>query len=426
MAASDTGSPAGNDARRPGLLRRWRPGLVTALLLGAAVLWQVAPVSRHTNEQPDRAAAGPEAGTVAPSAVTASASAAAGPDTGRPASAPGGIALPGGLSPQQLADIESQWCTHGSQQELQQMEALMAGMSPSGAREADRFHAVLNSWPSTHARIAVAERLRQRWQQALRSRGDDASLALSWLLMTGPRGRPDLPRLQGLQDLASRSTHPFVQAAAHHWRAACKAMSGCQAVPASRWAALEPDNLAAWAAAASEGPPDAAQLLHWQQARRWDDGSAFLMRTLVDLPWPAEPGLAQEETIKETLDWGGAWSVLPASLLSHCSTAQDRQDLRAACARAAELLWSAPTPSALSWLLASELAERTGLATDAPWPARMASLEAAQSRQGAQRSLLSPEATPGEPCAWQKGARKALRQWAAHGEWAHREGVEQP
>ncbi len=397
--------------------RRW-----LQILAALAALLGIAWLLRASRDGPDDAER-PPAPTAAsqPAAQNASGSKAAsinvGPAAPSPAAASGQV-----LSDAALASIEAQWCSHGSLQESQQQAAALAGEGE--ALDADgqaRLRALEDSWPSTQARRQIRARLLRAWQASLRQHGDDASLALALLIAHGPDETPPLAALQALQDLAMRSSDPWVQAVALQRRVQCQATPGCRAVPAERWALLDPENLAAWIASA---PPDAApsatRWKQWRQARRWDDGSSRMMQTLLALPWPDKPGLEQEIAMMELTGWRVTWStMLPLPLTKACRVRELPAQARQLCEQAADWLWGTPGASLLDWTLAVHLAQPGELGSQARWQAREQLVARARDEATLRDAQhFDPAAHPGDRCAWQAAMLRHLRHWAQHGEWA--------
>jgi len=414
LGSGKGGAHAMNALRR----RRWLQGLaaLAAGLLGAA--WLL----RAVHEVSDGPAM-PPVPTAASPAMAAQDSGHAAASTGAGASAPSPSAASAPvLSDAALASIEAQWCSHGSLQESQQQAAALAGEGETLDAEAQsRLRALEDSWPSTQARRQVRARLLRAWQASLRRHGDDASLALALLIGHGPHETPSTEALQALQDLAMRSGDPWVQAVALQRRAHCLATPGCRAVPAERWALLEPENLAAWVAATPpDAPPSIARWKQWSQARRWDDGSSRMMLTLLALPWPDKPGLEQEIAMMELTGWRVTWStMLPLPLTRACRVRELPAQARQLCTQAADWLWGTPGASLLDWTLAVHLAQPGELGSQARWQARE-QLVARAREEATLRDVerFDPASHPGDRCAWQASLLRHLRHWAQHGEWA--------
>ncbi len=324
------------------------------------------------------------------------------------------------LSDAALAQIEAQWCSHGSLQESQQQAAALASEGEELDAEAQaRLRAIEDSWPSTQARRQIRVRLLRTWQASLRQRGDDASLALALLISHGPHEAPPLDALQPLQDLAMRSSDPWVQAVALQRRVHCQSTPGCRMAPPERWPLLEPENLAAWIAAAPpDVPPTVTRWKQWSQARRWDDGSSRMMLTLLALPWPGKPGLEQEVAMMELIGWRVSWStVLPLPLTKACRVPNLAPQARQLCAQAADWLWGTQGASLLDWAIAVQLAQPGELGSETRWRAREQLVARAKEETHRDVERLDP-GDPADRCAWQASMLQHLRHWAEQSEWA--------
>lgn len=403
--------------------RRWPLALAAALLLLSGLAWLAwtprAPPDGVGVTQALGVSVPPVMPPVTPSVTPRSPQAPAPQAHTEPAQqapAPGAA-----LSEAALASIEAQWCSHGSLQESQQQAAALAGegdeLDPEAQARLTRMEA---SWPSTQARRQIRDRLLASWQASLRRRGDDASLALALLISHAPHEHPPLQALQRLQDLAVRSSDPWVQVVALQRRGLCQNTPGCHPAPAERWPLLEPENLAAWVASAPpEALPSASRWKQWAQARRWDDGSSRLLLTLLDLPWPASPGLEQEVAVLELTSWRLSWSTaLPLPLTRACRMPKLPPQPRQLCAQAADWLWGTPGASLLDWAIAVQLAHPGELGSEARWQAREQLVTQAKDEASREGARFSPESTPGDRCAWQGRLLQHLRNWAEHSEGA--------
>lgn len=359
--------------------RRWAVGgalLLALALLSGGALW------RGGASSPELAGSA-ELRTV-PTAPTASAApVAAAPAVTRPAavsSAPN-TAAPETAGPEQLRQIEAQWCTHGHQAHQQALESVFQSHGKQfSSHELDRvmrLSETLDRLPTNQARSNVEQRLLHEWVARLQRLGDARSQATALYLQVAHSTEPGVAVQTAFQQLAATSSDPYVL---HLWRlhdGACSVGGRCNAVPASRWSAIEPDNLLAWI------PPGIGPVrmteAQWQgvaQAKHARSYRYEVQARLLVLVSELNPGLALDVAL-ELIDRLADPPAEPAArLLSACEPPAVQTTRRQACLHAADLLWRQAQPSLVDRAKALALAQSLGADDQGAWPGRVAEAKA--------------------------------------------------
>ena len=367
-----------------GKKRRIAIGLIGALLVSWAG-WSVLKPAPASGPGEDAALISPPAAVVQPAMQGASSvtpHAASGGSTAL-AAQPTNMQPTKGSTPQQLAQIEAQWCTH-AQQAHQQAVASIEQSHPINFLEKldkQRFEARVQAeqdLPTSEARWLVRKRLKTRWIEQLRAQGDPRSLATASFLTleSSPADKSAL----AFQAEAASTRDPYVL---QLWRAVgryCETYGGCQKLPKERWAQVEPSNALAWLAGLDEstGMSDA----QWQGLARASYASNHtneLRVRLLNLLATTPPGLELEVGLELVGHISMPMDVRApsvSSLAQECRKPEAASRYRKTCLHASSLFWDTPQASFFQRGQAMALASGLSATAEPIWAARLAELEA--------------------------------------------------
>lgn len=337
-------------------------------LLGGGFLWLAtaadrAPATVAAN-LPTLAAAG------APTAALTTPSASAPLQAASP-STPTQALSPTQATPDQLAQIEAQWCTHGLQAHRQSLDSFFQSNRDASGMPTHTGAEALRSLPTTQARMAVQSQLLREWVERLQSQGDPRSVATALYLQVDKGAGWSAASEAAFLQMARTTSDPYVL---HLWRqhdTACRYRNEC-AVPLAKWSTIEPDNLLAWL------PPglEAATLTdtQWQGVAQAKYAKAYYPETqarLLALTQELKPGLRLDVGLEFITNLAIVPDVVPARILSICEPDATRRERRQACLHGANLLWSAARPSLLDRAKSLALVKALGAHNEAHWPARI-------------------------------------------------------
>ena len=337
----------------------------------------------------------------------------------------------GQLSPQQLDQIEKQWCTQGLKAHRQALQALdrafplHAGAGKFGRAVAEaRADAAIKEL-GTRALLLVEDRLKRRWIEQLRQRGDMRSLAAAdYLLSTLGRGdAAQASALLHLLSLAQSSRDPLVFMI---WRLAnpyCGSQPHCSALPMSDWRSLDSLNLLAWLPTRTNG--QSADELNWDALARSTFASTYLedfQALLLPLLDEEPPGMALQQGLSLISqlrhEWpGDAGTVVLAQAC--IETPESAATQRAICLGAADLLWRSPSSGVFEHKFALGMAALTGATERPPWAERLAFVKSLSPADGQRlMDLEYPANRDGQDCESQPQQRQQLKEQARKGLWA--------
>jgi hypothetical protein len=318
--------------------------------------------------------------------------------------------LSAGPMGQQLEQIEAQWCSHAKQAHEQSEASIKQGnpldMSAPTKIDGGRLNAAVAAsvnLPTNQARYAVTARLQKSWIAQLRNQGDARSLATAAFLAIEGVGRDDgwAENVMAFHAEASRTSDPYVL---QLWQFASRWCgtrgTSCQALPHTRWAQIEPNNLLAWLAnvQGSKGLTE-AQWRGVEAARYVRDYQYELRARLLALLAKTPPSLELEIGL-ETAE-RGLFSPSVLTLERECTKPEAANRHRNACLRAASLFWNAPQALLMDRATALALSERLNAQGDAVWAGRLVEFNAISHEVGT--ALLQAELEPKE---WRKGCDK--------------------
>jgi len=419
--------------RRP--LRR---GILAGLGLGLAVglVWTAFPGSPPPGAAPDPSPA--MTGAAGHRALEASASP---PGASAAMASPG--RLPAGaehvaidpdarrLSPERLAEIETQWCTHGlqaHQQSRQVLEQAYPVTMKDGRLDMHALKAHVDAQSrelGAQAQNAVQERLKGRWISQLRQQGDPRSLALADYLLTTVRFGPEATEaFQHLLGLAQSTRDPMVFMVWQLAKPYCWRQDFCKALPLSAWRELEPENLLAWLPA--HLPGDEPPALDWSAIQRSRHARSYLEEAqalLLPLLEQEPPGLTLQAGLAFVNQLDSLWPITKPglALFRPCMQAADTSQgaRQAACRVAAELLWRSPSAGLLDFQVALGMAETAGLQDQSPWAQRMAFAKDLTAEEGkALHALEFRSPWSDQACEAQPRLRQVLKDRVRLGFWA--------
>jgi hypothetical protein len=315
---------------------------------------------------------------------------------------------------QQLEQIEAQWCSHAKQAH-EQAEASIEQGNPidwSDFKNIDekRLEAASQArmaLPTSQARYAVRERLLKSWIAQLRNQGDSRSLATAFFLfMSEAAAHEDgwAENAMAFHAEALRTSDPYVLQLWQQGSRRC-GMRGttCQALPKTRWAEIEPNNLLAWLPdfrdaggltdAQWQGVAAAGYVRDYQHEFR-----ARLLALLAKTP----PGLELETglgLVTSSYLFGSGISAL--TMHRECNKPDAAGRFRNACLHAANLFWNAPQTSVADRAMALSMSEKRKALGDVEWAQRFAELKALSPEM--QMALRQAES---EPKDWNKSCDK--------------------
>lgn len=381
--------------------------------------------------------------------TTSAAGSAAGPvaSAASPASAPPAVsasarAVAGRrsweLPPEQIAEIEKQWCSHGQAAHLQAMAALDRAHPVDHSADAPLDHAAMTARADAsireagyQTRSAVRQRLMQRWIVQLQARGDVRSrAAAAFIGISVHHGREGAIHMPALRALAEGGRDPLVW---QLWRVArhfCFDEPYCGPATLKPWREIEPENLLAWLPEFREAIdiPEArwAGIRAARYARSYQEDYMGLLLPLVE---GEAPGLALQEGLGLLEDQIRIWPTIRANHALHkaCTRAGPARDTgrQDDCRRAAELLWTSPRPTLDDRITSLQVADANGAAEQAAWPARLSfvrALDAAEQQRFMETRFRSR--WDEQPCDAQPRQRETLKAIAQGGEWAAALGPE--
>jgi hypothetical protein len=279
-----------------------------------------------------------------------------------------------------LAAIEQQWCSHYAEADAQYMQALAQShpfdpKDPHGPALSRRAEAT-RALPTQQARMAVRNRIQDRWIAQLDQAGDAASLAIAAVLAQEAfhlDWAQRQARLAAAQQQALSTTDALVAAIWASGAIHCQGEVDCREGARRRWQAVEPANLAAWVPNRLDPPKDASW--PWEaiaQAQYSRSATAAVQSRLLAMLPSAAPGLEQEVALGliEGISGIRRDSIGRFQLLQSCRAAKTAESSRAACLHAAHLIWNEPHPSMLDRLQLLDLAEALGAQDEPVWAAR--------------------------------------------------------
>ena len=400
--------------------RRWVAGglLLALALLGGSGLWllggeDTAPM------QPAVATPWGASGPTSPGAAASTPAPAASLAVGTVPSA----AAPPGLSAMQLAQIEAQWCTHGMQAHRQSEASVFQGagssLNSSDVNAIMDYGKAIGALPTSQARRAVQQRLLVGWVDRLQRLGDPRSQATALYLQVehGAGGREVAEA--AFRQQAATTRDPYVL---HLWRQhdrACSLQGACTAVPASRWSAIEPDNLLAWL------PPGfgavsltSAQWEGLSRAKYLRSYQYELQAVLLALAQDLRPGLELDVALEFIAHMAAAQAVSADRVLAACQAPAVRQAHRQACLHGAELLWTQAQPSLMDVAKALGLARVLDAEGEGAWPVRMAEAQALGNINTTEFHLMAAGSLPKpQSCDGLPLQRERLAEVAKAGSW---------
>lgn len=425
--------------------RRWWALGVGLLLAGGWWAWQGGLAQTHDGDASAPASTSPptppagRASTPGPASSTARPAALAALPA---ASAPASAALParqrpGDLSPEQLAQIEKQWCSHGHAAYLQAMAAVKrAHPIDHSASEPDL--AAIQAWGDARRRVngqqardAVRERLQRQWMQRLQQAGDPRSrAAAAYIGASSFFFAERRPYQQQLRSLAEAGRDPLIW---HLWRKVrhgCFDDDPCGPAALKPWREIEPDNLLAWLpefmSRQSIQAPDWAGIQATRHARSYQEDFIGLLLPLVE---QETPGLALQEGLELISRLSHIWPTEGATLalLEACAEANQAPaaERQAACFHAAGLLWNAAQPQFFDRSFALRMATAAGQLEQSPWAERMAFIKTLSQDDG-DKLLASRFRHSWDElgCDAQPRLRQQFKLIAQGGEWAAALGAE--
>ncbi len=427
--------------RRPWLQRWSTLGVALGLAVALGWLW---PREDEDTQAPPRLSAEP-----APSAARATRRAPAGPaeQPGLPASAPSRPAsrpadpgtaprAPAPLSPDQLAQIEKQWCTHGLKAHQQVRQALerahplrLDGEKLDGDAPHARWDAMLRE-VGTQAMLAVDSRLKRQWILQLRQRGDLRSQAAADYLQITMSDQDKAPAVfQHLLSLAQSSRDPLIFMTWQVARSDCVLNALCSALPMTDWRTLDSGNLLAWLPTRASGQYatelDWDAIAHTRFANSYLEDFQALLLPLLDQE-PPGLGLQQGLALISRLNYSWPSSAGALALGRSCLEASETQpQRRATCVHAADLLWRSPSAGLLEYKFATAMAALAGAGAQSPWAERLAFVKGLSAADGQRlMDLEYPGNRDGQSCETQAEQRRQLKERVRNGLWAAALGSE--
>ncbi|MGM9515810.1 hypothetical protein ACS5PK_16290 [Roseateles sp. DB2] len=421
-------------------LRHWVAlSLALCVAVGAWWNWQ-GDDEDHPNTEPP--AAGPAAtSTAGPAARTASAGLAA--RAAEPAASPQAAAsrpsvaasaepapYADALSPEQLAQIEKQWCIHGmkahqqAQQALERAYPVRAGEGKLDMTALEARSQALFKETGTKAMLAVQLRLKRRWIEQLRQRGDMRSQAAAdYLTASTTFGEEAETSLQHLLGLAQSSRDPLVFMIWQLAKIACTRQTYCNALPLSDWRSLDARNLLAWLPDPANRPE--AVDLDWNALANTSFASSYLedfQGLLLPLLDAEPPGLALQQGLALVSRLRYEWPVRSGAvaLASTCVEVADTAPARmAVCLHAADLLWRSPSSGLFEHKFALGMASMAGALEQSPWAERMAFVKRLSPSDGQRLMDLEYQASRDkQSCDTLAYERQQLKEQARRGLWA--------
>ena len=417
--------------KRSGLALALALALALGLLLAGGLGWiglREAAVPAATPASPPAA----PASAPPPAAMPAPAASASVSPGVRPAASAATPAAPdhAGLSPERLADIDKQWCTHGHEAHLQAQQVLNQTYPitiQSNKLDRDILKARVDAAsrePGTQALRARQTQLKARWVGLLRQRGDLRSQALAdYLTTTLTAGAEAAAAQRQLLNRAQGSQDPVVFMVWQMARTYCFEQSFCSALPLSEWRKLEPLNLLAWMPERIGAGPAA---LDWAALQRTTSANSHLQEVqalLLPLLDQESPGLTLQAGLGLVQQFSGLWPVMHGSLplASACIAMPDPTGgtRDAACRHAAELLWRSPSSGLFEAQFALTMAAAAGQEEQAPWAARSAFVKGLSAAdEQALKNLEFRSRWDEQGCEAQPRQRQTLKDLALSGFWA--------
>ncbi|MBB2486574.1 hypothetical protein H5407_15215 [Mitsuaria sp. WAJ17] len=435
------------DTTRPGRrpLLRW-PAMGLALSVAGTLwwLWPCEDEDRRGHAPPPagpalRAAADPAARAASlprpaqgdtPGLPAASPPQAQQPAAFRPADALPLPRDPGALSPEQLARIEQQWCTHGLKAHQQTRQALYRvyplskdGLSLDPEALHARTQAALKE-PDAQAMLAVEFRLKKRWIEQLRQRGDMRSQAAADYLQLS-MSAPDEARAASLHllSLAQSSRDPMVFMTWQLARSDCLGDAHCSALPMTDWRTLDAGNLLAWLPTRGNGQN--ATDLDWDALARTRFANSYLedfQALLLPLLDQEAPGLGLQQGLAVLTRLGTLWPASSSALALGRACVETGETLparRAACLHAADLLWRSPSAGVIEYKLAVGMASLAGVTEQSPWSERLALVKGLSAADGQHLMELEyPSNRDNQDCETLAEQRRQLKERLRKGLWA--------
>lgn len=417
-------------------LQRWGTlGLVLGLVGALGWLWPREDEAPHAPPRPSAEPA-PSAASAAPRAPVGMAElpGLAAPAAPRPASRPAdpdtAPRYPGALSPEQLAQIEKQWCTHGLKAHQQARQALERVYPVR--RDGEKLdHEVLQARAEasfkeagTQAMLAVDDRLKRHWIAQLRQRGDLRSQAAADYLQITMNDMDEAPAVfQHLLSLAQSSRDPLIFMTWQVARSDCVRNAVCSALPMTEWRNLDAANLLAWLATRASGQN--ATDLDWDAIARTRFANSYLedfQALLLPLLDQEPPGLGLQQGLaligRLNHSWPSGFGAL--ALGRSCLDASETQPERmATCLHAADLLWRSPSAGLFEYKLATAMAAVASAGAQSPWAERLAFVKGLSAADGQRlMDLEYPGNRDGQGCESQAEQRRQLKERVRNGLWA--------
>lgn|GEM_PF-2009459 len=305
-----------------------------------------------------------------------------------------------------MRQLDAAWCAGRG--------AAVAAQARAAQRAGDAFRQELE--PQEVRLIEqVNAALMRRTQQQLQARGDARSLALVHWLDAISNELSSSVRRQAADRLlaaARAESDPLLLVVAQKW--ACRD-AACRQELATRWAALEPDNLQALL---SEGPGTNADawLARLSAARRSDSYRVDLMAQLLATPPPVRDGLVELSRSVSLQGLSAAWSSPGVNeLIASCSNGSAQRAQR--CAAVADRLWTLESddhmlPQTALRLIARQASQR------AAWETRAQQMEAVLARWEQDVNASTSRFARQLGCVPSDDDRQAQNAQLLDGEWA--------